>query len=299
MVDIIVVGTIGIDSVKTPFGNVKDVLGGSSIYASYAASFFADIGICSIVGSDFPDEFMQLLKRRGLNTSGIQLDGKTFRWSGEYEYDMCEATTLITELNCLSEFKAELPDDYKKAKFCFLANTDPDIQLKVISQLKKPQLIVMDTMNYWISSKKDKVIEAAKKAHIFVINDREARQLFETVSLVDAAQKAKKMGIRTIIIKKGEHGALLFANGKFFNALGYPLEVIKDPTGCGDSFAGGLIGYLAKTKNLEEENLRKAVIYGSVIASFNAEDFSLDRMKKLTMGEIEERYKEFEEIVKF
>jgi sugar/nucleoside kinase (ribokinase family) len=297
--DLVIVGTIGIDDVETPFGNAPNVLGGSSIYASYAASFFSEVGISSIIGQDFPEEHMHLLKRRGIKTCGIQVNGKTFRWKGKYEYTMNEAQTLDTQLNCLTEFKADLPEEYKRAKYLFIGNTDPEIQLGILNQMKKPSFVAMDTMNFWISSKKEKVLEVAKKCNMLIINDAEARQLFETASLVEAAQKAKKAGIRSMIIKKGEHGALLFANGNFFYAPGYPLETIKDPTGCGDSFAGGLMGYIAKTKDKNEENLRKAVVYGSVIASFNAEDFSLERMKRLSMTEIESRFGEFKEIVKF
>jgi len=297
--DLVVVGTIGIDDVETPFGKARDVLGGSSIYAAYAASFFAEVGISSIVGQDFPEDFMHLLKRRGIKTTGIQVDGKTFRWKGRYEYTMNEAQTIDTQLNCLASFKADLPEDYRKVKYVFIGNTDPEIQLGVLAQLKKPSFVAMDTMNFWITSKKDKVLEAARKCNLLIINDGEARQLFQTASLFEASQRARKAGIRELIIKKGEHGALLFSNGRFFYAPGYPLESIKDPTGCGDSFAGGLMGYIAKTKDKTEENLRRAVIYGSVIASFNAEDFSLERMKRLSMQEIESRFNEFKEIVKF
>ncbi|MEM4267501.1 MAG: PfkB family carbohydrate kinase [Candidatus Woesearchaeota archaeon] len=299
MVELIILGTVGIDSIKTPFGVAEEVLGGSAVYSALAASFFLDVGIVSIIGEDFPKEHITLLKKRGINTEGLQVKGTTFRWKGEYEYDMNEAKTIATEINCLSEFKPELPEKYKKAKYCFLANTDPELQISILKQLKKPRLVVLDTMNYWIQTKRDRVIEAIGMCDILVVNDAEARQLFETVNLVDAAKKGRKMGVKTMVIKKGEHGALLFSNGRFFFAPGFPLEIIKDPTGCGDSFAGAFIGYLGKCKDIDESSMRKGIIYGSTVASFNAEDFSLNKLKVISMMDIEKRYNEFEEIVKF
>lgn len=299
MVELIIIGSIGLDDVKTPFGEKKAVLGGSAIYASFASSFFTNPGVVSIAGKDFPEEHKKLLRDRDINIDGIEFKGKTFRWEGKYEYDMNEAKTLKTELNSLIEFSANLPEHYKDDKFLFLGNIDPILQLKVIEQATNPKFIAMDTMNFWISSKKETLIEVIKKVDLLLINDGEARQLFNTVNLLKAAKEALKLGPKYVIIKKGEHGALLFTDNTHFNAPGYPLEVLKDPTGCGDSFAGGMMGYLAKTNNLSESNIRKAIIYGSVIASFNAEDFSLERQKRLTNDEIEERYKEFEKIRKF
>jgi len=302
MVNVVVVGTIGLDAVETPFGKVQDVLGGSASYASYAASFFAKTGLVSIIGKDFPQTYKDILEKKGIDFQGVvfdEKDGKTFRWEGVYEYDMNEAKTKKTELNALQHFKAELPPSYKKAKFVFVGNNDPDLQLKVIEQLENPELIVMDTMNLWITIKKQKVLEAISKVDMLVFNDGEARQLFETVNLLQAANKALALGPRAVIIKKGEHGALLFTKDSHFSAPGYPLEVIKDPTGCGDTFGGGLIGYLAKTGKLDQTTMRKAVIYGSVFASFNAEDFSLNRMQKLSWEEIEQRFNEFKAMREF
>ncbi|PIN79525.1 sugar kinase [Candidatus Woesearchaeota archaeon CG10_big_fil_rev_8_21_14_0_10_34_8] len=253
-----------------------------------------------MVGEDFEDKHKELLKSKNISLSGIkQVPGKTFAWGGKYEFDMNEAKTEFTDLNTLLDFDAELPDEYKNAKYVFLANTDPVLQMKVIEQLKQPELIVMDTMNFWIDTKKQELLEVIKKVHVLLLNDGEARQLFDTVNLAQAANQALALGPKFVIIKKGEHGALLFGNGSHFNAPGYPLEVIKDPTGCGDSFAGGFIGYLAKHNAVDEASLRKAIIYGSVIASFNAEDFSLDRNSKLTMDEIEKRFQEMKEIREF
>jgi len=212
---------------------------------------------------------------------------------------MNEAKTLRTELNSLESYKVEVPDDYKNAKYVFLANIDPELQLDVISNVNKPELVVMDTMNFWIDQKKEHLLKAIDKADILVLNDAEARQLFDTPNLVKAAKACLKMHTKAVIIKKGEHGALLFTDNHHFNAPGYPLENIKDPTGCGDSFGGALTGYLAKTQDLSEANLRKAIIYGSVIASYNAEDFSVEKLKRLTHEDIESRYKEFKAIRQF
>ncbi|MCX6706843.1 MAG: PfkB family carbohydrate kinase [Candidatus Woesearchaeota archaeon] len=303
MVDVISAGTIGLDDIETPFGKAKDTLGGSGVYSSYAASFFATPGLVSIAGEDFPKKYIDELRKRGISLEGVEIKGKNFRWEGSYEFDMNEAKTLKTELNSLIEFNPELPDSFKNAKYVFLANVDPEIQLKVIDQVDSPELIVMDTMNFWISQKKKKLEEVMKRSDVIIMNDAEARQFFNTVNLVKAANSALEFAKKAVIIKKGEHGALLFVkeNGKIkhFNAPGYPLEVVKDPTGCGDSFGGGFIGYLAKTKNLSDASLRKAVVYGSVIASFNAEDFSLERLRKLTMPEIEKRFNEMKEIREF
>jgi ribokinase len=212
---------------------------------------------------------------------------------------MNEAKTLRTELNSLETFKPEIPEKYKNAKYIFLANIDPSLQLEVIAKIKKPELILTDTMNFWIEHKKEDLLAVIKKTDILLLNDGEARQLFKTTNLVKAANKALKLGPKAIIIKKGEHGALLFTHNKHFNAPGYPLENIKDPTGCGDTFGGALIGYLAKTKNKEESNIRKAIIYASVLASHNAEDFSLEKLKRINSEDIEKRFKEFREMREF
>jgi len=299
MIDPVIIGTVALDSLETPFGKVKDVLGGSASYASIAASFFSKPGILSIIGKDFPKQHIKYLNERGIDTKGIMSGDKTFRWQGFYEFDMNEAKTIRTELNALESYKVKIPEDYKNAKYIFLANIDPELQLDVIDSIKKPKLIVMDTMNFWIEHKREQLLKTIDKADIIVLNDGEARQLFDTPNLVTAANSALKLHTKAVIIKKGEHGALLFTDNKHFNAPGYPLENIKDPTGCGDCFGGGLTGYLAKTQDLSETNLRKAVVYGSVIASFNAEDFSIERLRKIKHQDIEKRFKEFREIREF
>ncbi len=299
MDDILIIGTVAYDTIQTPFGKVNKALGGSATYASFAASFFAKSAILSIVGEDFSKEYLDMLKGRSINLDGLQVSGKTFHWDGFYEYDMNEAKTRKTELNSLMDFKLKIPESHKDAKYIFLANIDPDLQYELLQNMKKAEIVVLDTMNFWISSKKESLLKVIKKADIFVLNDGEARQLFQTASLVRAANEALKLGPKAVIIKKGEHGSLLFTKDKHFSAPGYPLEIIKDPTGCGDCFGGGFIGYLAKTKDFSEKNFRKAIVYGSVIASYNAEDFSLNRLKALTRQDIEKRYKEFEAMREF
>ncbi|HLG24205.1 MAG TPA: PfkB family carbohydrate kinase [Candidatus Nanoarchaeia archaeon] len=299
MSDILILGTVAFDSLETPFGKVEKALGGSASYASFAASFFSRPAVISVIGNDFKNEYIELLKKRGIDLSGIKTEGKTFHWDGFYEYDMNEAKTRKTELNSLLGFEAVVSQNHKNIKNLFLANFDPEQQLSIINQLDNPEFIVLDTMNFWIESKKEKLMEVISKAQVLLLNDGEARQLFNTVSLVNAANQALALGPKAVIIKKGEHGALMFTKNRHFSAPSYPLEVIKDPTGCGDCFGGGFIGYLAKTKDFSEANMRKAIIYGSVIASFNAEDFSLNRLKTLTEADIESRYGEFEKIREF
>lgn len=314
MSDVLIIGTVALDTIETPFGRAERILGGSASYASFAASFFSKPAIISIIGKDFPKEYMDLLRKRNIETEGVQAEGKTFHWEGFYEYDMNEAKTRKTELNSLAGFKVKVPEKYRDVKYVFLANIDPEQQLETLNQIRMPELVVMDTMNFWISGKQKQLIEVIKKVDILLLNDGEARQLFKTASLVNAANEALSLGPRAVIIKKGEHGALLFTRNKHtenpkdfrdarksenfrhFSAPGYPMENIRDPTGCGDCFGGGFIGYLAKTKDLSESNFRKAVVYGSVIASYNAEDFGLNRLKSLEMKDIGARYKEFEEI---
>ncbi len=299
MSKILVIGTVALDTIETPFGKVEKALGGSATYASLAASFFSKPAILSVIGRDFPKEYTELLQKKGIDLEGLQLDDKTFHWEGYYEYDMNEAKTRKTELNSLINFKAKVPQELKDIKYIFLANIDPELQMQALDQLRAPKLVVLDTMNFWISNKKNTLVEVIKNVDILLLNDGEARQLFNTVSLVKAANEALKLGPKGVIIKKGEHGALLFTKNKHFSAPGYPLENIKDPTGCGDCFGGGFIGHLAKTGDLRESNFRKAVIYGSVIASHNAEDFGVNRLKSLTMEDIEKRYKEFQDIREF
>ncbi|MBU0979171.1 MAG: sugar kinase [Nanoarchaeota archaeon] len=295
----IIVGTLALDTVETPFGRKEGVLGGSACYAALAASFFSHPGIVAVAGNDFPEEHLKLLSDKNINLDGLERTGKTFRWEGSYEYDMNEAHTKKTELNALSDFKARLPDSYRLATHIFLANIDPELQMKVVEQLENPEVIMLDTMNFWIENKKDKLLEVMKKANIIVMNDGEARMLHDTASLMKSAHETLKLGPEAVIIKKGEHGSLLFTKGKHFNAPGYPLEALKDPTGCGDSFGGGLIGHLAKKGVMDDRALRKGIVLGSAIASYNAEDFSVGRLTSITLADIEKRFGEMREMREF
>lgn len=304
--DLVIVGTIGLDDVKTPFGKVRGVLGGAGVYASAAASYFSKPGLISIKGKDLPDEKLAIC---GADLKGVKSDGKTFRWSGSYEFDMNEAKTLKTELNSLAGFEPKVPAEYQEAKFLLLGNIDPNIQLKIINQMKSHPssakatdgrpFIMLDTMNYWIDNQKEKLLEVIKKSDFIVMNEGEARQLTGHTNLVKAGRELIALGPKYVAIKKGEHGALLSSDGYFFSAPSYPLEELVDPTGAGDSFAGGTIGYLAKTGDLSEPNIRKAIIYGSAVASFCAESFSLDYKKKISLKDIEERYEIFRKIRAF
>jgi len=297
---ILVVGSVALDTVRTPFGEAREVLGGSATYFSAAASFFTDVRVVGVVGEDFPEEHMAFLESRSIDTRGLRrMPGKTFRWAGEYGFDLNEAHTLDTQVNVFADFKAEVPEEYRSSEFLFLANIDPDLQRDVLGQVREPLLVAADTMNFWIQRKPDSLRRTLEGVHLLIINDAETRQLAGDPNLVKAAKMILDWGPRALIIKRGEYGALMFNNGRWFAAPAYPLEAIFDPTGAGDAFAGGFLGYLANTRNLSDENVRKAIIMGSVMASFNVEDFSLDRLKTLTYPEIETRYREFKRLAHF
>ena len=297
---LLVVGSVAFDSVQTPFGKVENVLGGSGVYFSTAASFFTEVRLVAVVGRDFPQEHIDFLKSRSIDLAGLeQVEGKTFRWKGEYSYALNEAKTLDTQLNVFQSFKPNLPKNYQSSEIVFLANIDPVLQREVLQQVHKPKLVACDTMNFWISGKRAELIETLRLVDILIINDGEARDLSKEFNLVKAAQAIRALGPKTLIIKRGEHGVLLFNDEGIFSVPAFPLENVFDPTGAGDSFAGGFMGYLAKTKHFTSANIRKAIVFGSVVASFNVEDFSLNRMKTLTQPEIEKRYKEFRKITHF
>ncbi|MBI4844247.1 MAG: sugar kinase [Nitrospirae bacterium] len=297
---LLVVGSVAFDAVKTPFGEVDEALGGSATYFSTSASYFTDVAVVAVVGSDFPEKHLVSLKSRGIDIEGIERkEGKTFRWKGEYGYELNEAKTLDTQLNVFESFKPVLPDSYKSRKVVFLANIDPDLQRDVLNQVKEPALVACDTMNFWISGKRDSLVKTLKSVDMLLINDGEARQLANEPNLVKAASKIMSMGPKTLVIKRGEYGALMFTRKEIFAAPAYPLEAVFDPTGAGDSFAGGFMGYLANTMNFEPSNIRKAIIFGSVMASFNVESFSLDRLKSLDYKEIEARFREFKRLTHF
>jgi len=297
---ILVVGSVAFDSITTPFGQVDNALGGSACYFSTSASFFTEVKLVAVVGSDFPREHVEFLKSRNVDLAGLQTTpGETFRWKGRYEYDLNEAHTLETHLNVFESFKPELPEDYRNAEYVFLANIDPELQLEVLRQVKQPRLVACDTMNFWISGKRDELIKTLQKVDILVINEGEVRQLAEEPNLIKAAQVVRSFGPKTLVVKRGEYGVLMFGEGSVFAAPAYPLEEVFDPTGAGDTFAGGFIGYLAATRNLDEANLRKATVFGTVMASFTVEKFSLDRLKEIDHQEISDRYRKIKLLTEF
>ncbi len=301
MPKLVILGAVATDTVKTPFGKRENVLGGSATYAAVAASFFTKPGLVAVVGKDFPPAYRKFIESRGIDTAGLEVaDGKTFHWEGYYEFDLNQAHTVKTELNVFAGFQPRLPEAYRKAPFLFLGNISPTLQLGVLDQMRtRPKLVMSDTMNYYIERERDQVLGVVKAVDVALMNDAEARMLFKTPNLVQAAREILKLDSRIAIIKKGEHGAILFYDHHFFAVPGYPLESVRDPTGAGDCFAGAMLGYLAKTGDLSEKNVRKALVYGSVVASFNAEDFSLDRLKGLSMADIKARYNEFKKFVQF
>src|SRR5512141_740646 len=289
-VSLLVVGTVALDSVKTPFGNVESALGGSATYFSTSASYFTDVRLVAVIGEDFPKEHIQFLKSKNVDTRGLEVQkGETFRWKGEYGYDLNEAHTLATDLNVLATFKPKIADDYKNSDVVFLANVDPEIQLDVLRQVTRPKLVACDTMNYWISSKPEQLKRTLREVDLLTINEAEIRQLAGEASLVKAAKSVQATGPKTIVVKQGSYGALMFNGHSVFSAPAYPLETVFDPTGAGDTFAGGFMGFLASTQNFTEDSMRKAVIFGSVMASLNVEAFSLDRLRSLDYKEIEGR----------
>jgi sugar/nucleoside kinase (ribokinase family) len=291
------------DAIETPFGKTDKIIGGSATYVAYAAgNFVTPVQQISIVGYDFPKEEMDELKKRGVSLDGVEIvkDKKSFFWSGKYHMDMNSRDTLVTDLNVLADFNPIVPDSYQGAEFLMLGNLMPKLQLSVINQLKKrPKLIVMDTMNFWMDSALDDLKEVLKKVDVLLVNDAEARQLSGELSLVKAAREIIKMGPKFLIIKKGEHGALLFHDDHVFFAPALPLEEVFDPTGAGDTFAGGFIGHLAKTRDISFENMKTAIIVGSAMASFCVEKFGAERLKEISKQDIDARLDEFVQLVNF
>ncbi|BDV42333.1 adenosine kinase [Geotalea uraniireducens] len=297
---ILVVGSVAFDSVETPFGQVDNVLGGSATYFSTSASFFTDVNLVAVVGADFPEEDVRFLAGRNIDLRGLaRVPGKTFHWKGKYGYDLNEAQTLETHLNVFESFKPQIPVEYRETEFLFLANIDPELQMDVLKQVGRPRVIACDTMNFWISSKPEALKQVIALVDILIINEGEARQLTKEVNLVKAARQLLALGVKTLVIKRGEYGVLMFSGETVFAVPAYPLEDVFDPTGAGDTFAGGFMGYLANTGDMSEAGIRQAIIFGSVMASFNVEDFSLERMKRLTYPEIEERYRSFKALTQF
>ncbi|MCL4473969.1 MAG: PfkB family carbohydrate kinase [Thermoleophilia bacterium] len=291
---ILVVGSIALDSVETPFGTAEEALGGAAVYFSYAASFFNRVRLVGVIGEDFPEEHLQMLGERNIDLAGLERGrGATFRWKGRYDYDLNEAHTLDTQLNVFETFAPKIPDEFKDSDFVFLANIQPGLQLQVARQATSPRVIACDTMNFWIEGAYDQLRETLKSVDILIINDAETRELAREPSLVKAARKILEWGPTTLVVKRGEFGVLMFHGKSVFSAPAYPLEDVFDPTGAGDTFAGGFMGYLSTQEEVTETAIRQAIVFGSTLASFNVEDFSLNRMKTLQMQEILDRFAEF------
>lgn len=303
MSKLVIVGTVAFDAIETPFGKTDKILGGAATFIGLAASHFdVDATIVSVVGGDFPQEYLDLLSDKNIDISGIEIvkEGKTFFWSGKYHNDMNTRDTLATELNVLADFNPIVPEDYKNAEVVMLGNLHPNVQMSVLQQMdRKPKMVILDTMNFWMDCALEDLKAVIKKVDVITINDEEARQLTGEYSLVVAARKIHEMGPKYVVIKKGEHGAFLFHNEEVFFAPALPLEEVFDPTGAGDTFAGGFAGYLAKTEDLSFENMKNAVIYGSTLASFCVEKFGTERMQKLEHTEVHERLQQFKQLTQF
>ena len=299
---IVVVGSVAFDTIETPAGRVDRVLGGSANYFSLSSSFFTSVKMVGVVGSDFPQEHFNFLKSRNICTEGLQrVDaGSTFHWVGRYDASFTDAETLSTQLNVFEHFSPNLPQSYRQSPYVFLANIDPTLQAHVLEQVKKPKIVACDTMNFWIYGKKEELLKTLKMVDIFIINETEAKELAEEKNLVLAARKIRHLGPNILIVKRGEYGAMMFTGESVFSSPGYPLARIVDPTGAGDTFAGGFMGYLAQSGySFEEEHLRRAVVYGNTLASFVVEDFSFNRLKEITIEHIHNRFKEFTSIASF
>jgi len=297
---ILVVGSVAYDTVETPFGQAEQVLGGSASFFSVAASFFAPVNLVAVVGEDFGEEQLAAFRDRPIDLEGLErTEGKTFHWQGKYSLDLNSRDTIRTDLNVFEFFKPKIPASYRTSEAVFLGNIDPVLQREVLDQVEGPRLVACDTMNFWIDGKPEELRELLRDVQVLLINDAEARDLSGEWNLVKAARAIREMGPRTLVVKKGEHGVLMFTGEGSFAAPAYPLEEVFDPTGAGDTFAGGFLGYLASTGEVGDPALRRAVIVGSALASFCCEAFSLDRLLTLTRREIDERYREFQDLTRF
>lgn len=297
---LLVVGSVAFDSIRTPYGQAENILGGAATYFSVAASCFTPVRVVAVVGEDFGEQHLNIFTSRGIDTTGLErATGKTFRWRGEYLGDMNEARTLETQLNVFEQFAPKIPASYLQSEFVFLGNIDPRLQLQVRQQLPNARLVALDSMNYWIKGTLRELKKVFAAVDILVVNEGEARMLSGHSNLKKAAAEIRKLGPRIAVIKRGEHGVSLFTEGSVFSAPGYPLDEVRDPTGAGDTFAGGLMGHLARSEDVSEPNLRRAVIYGSVMASFAVEEFGLGRLLRLKPEEIEARFREFKNLTHF
>ena len=297
---LLVVGSVALDTVRTPFGEGTNILGGSATYFSTAASYFTSVALIAVVGEDFPQQHVTFLKSRGIDLTGLERrPGETFRWKGEYTHQLNEAHTLDTKLNVFETFRPKIPEAYRSPDVLFLGNIDPELQLDVLEKVERPALVACDTMNFWINGKCDSLWKVLEKVDVLIINDGEARALGKNSNLVKVAKLVLSRGPKHLIIKRGEYGVLMFNERQVFGAPAFPLEDVRDPTGAGDTFAGGFLGYLAATGNHSSEAMKQAIIFGSVMASFTVEAFSLDRLRILDYKEIQTRFREFKGLTHF
>ncbi len=298
---ILVVGSVAFDRITTPFGTAERCLGGSATYFSVAASFFSEVNLVAVVGDDFTEQDAAIFKGRKINLEGLQRvrGAKTFFWAGEYGFDLNVAKTRDTQLNVFADFKPNLSEGQRKSDVVFLANIDPDLQMDVLKQCKKPKIVALDTMNYWIASKKDSLTRIFSAVDLIVINEAEVRQYTDEPNLVKGARQILALGAKTLVIKRGEYGVLMITRDAVFAVPAYPLENVFDPTGAGDTFAGGFLGYLASCPGHDDREMRRAIIFGSVLASFTVEKFSLDRLREITIAEVQQRYRAFRTLTHF
>ena len=297
---LLAVGSVALDSLETPFGRREDVLGGSASYFSVCASFFGPTRMVAVVGEDFPEEHVRFFASRGVDLAGlVRQAGRTFRWKGRYEFDLNTAHTLDTQLNVFAQFRPDLPAHYRDSEYVFLGNIDPDLQRNVLDQVRAPRFVACDTMNFWISSKRESLLKTLKRVDLLFVNDAEARQLAGEHNIVQAARRILSFGPRAVVVKRGEYGALFFSGDEVFAASAYPLPTVFDPTGAGDSFAGGFMGYVARQRREDPGTLRRAIVLGSVLASFTVEQFSLDRLRALAPAEIRARFGEARQLAHF
>jgi sugar/nucleoside kinase (ribokinase family) len=297
---VLVVGSVAFDSVETPFGRRERTLGGSATFFSTSASFFTPVELVAVVGEDFDEEHVSFLKGRGVGLSGlVRAPGRTFHWTGNYGFDLNNANTLKTELNVFQSFSPELSPEHRKVRHVFLGNIDPELQWRVLDQVEAPRVVALDTMNFWITGKKDALVKVLSKVDVLLVNDGEARLLSGEHNIVKAARAIMQLGPKRLVVKRGEYGALLFDGDQVFTAPALPLPQLFDPTGAGDSFAGGFMGYLSRATEFNPRVFRQATIVGSVMASFAVEQFSVDRFRTLTMADVTNRYREFQELVRF
>src|SRR5437868_379697 len=298
---LLVVGSVAFDAVETPFGKRERMLGGSATHFSLSASFFSDVRVVAVVGGDFGEEEMEVFRGRGINTDDIERvpEGRTFFWRGRYDFDLNTAHTLDTQLNVFADFKPKLSESSKQSRLVFLGNIQPELQREVRQQVKSAELVALDTMNLWINIAREALLEAIREVDVVIINDAEARQLADEPNLIKAARKVLSWGPKALIVKRGEYGAALFTEQTYFAIPAYPLESVFDPTGAGDTFAGGFMGYMASQESLDEAAMRRAMIFGSVMASFNVEEFGTERVQRLTHDEINQRFRTFKQMTNF